>query len=363
MNFREETIMLVSRNPFFAELLMNLEKVEDKNIATIGGGVTTTGVVLYYNEDFMQKMGVKNRVAVIEHELMHVVNLHMLRVEDRDFGLFNVAADVAINQDINDLPNGAFYNTTFGLPAQRTTEFYYDKLKKESNKIKAGIIKAIKNGEGKIGSHEKWKSAGVSESLARKIVNDVLKKAFAETTKTYGNVSSDIDRLLKDALAPPINWKTLLHSIVSSSKSPEIVNTIKRKNRRMSWARGTRKVERLKILVGIDTSGSIDDVLLDKFSRQVYDINKFGNELWIAVCDCSLKSFYSLGKNKKLKRLLGGGGTSFIPVFDKAKKLRPDVVVYFTDGCGEFPESSRFKTLWCLSEDVSVPFGKSVLLK
>ena len=42
--------------------------------------------------------------------------------------------------------------------------------------------------------------------------------------------------------------------------------------------------------------------------------------------------------------MFGFGGTSFRPVFDRIEQLReeenlePDCLIYFTDGCGEYPE-------------------------
>ena len=41
----------------------------------------------------------------------------------------------------------------------------------------------------------------------------------------------------------------------------------------------------------------------------------------------------------KLKKAPGGGGTSFVPVFDAVKEmgLKPDALIYLTDGDGTFP--------------------------
>jgi hypothetical protein len=49
----------------------------------------------------------QERIAVLIHETRHILGLHMFRKGERDHQLFNVAADVAINQLIQNLPEGA----------------------------------------------------------------------------------------------------------------------------------------------------------------------------------------------------------------------------------------------------------------
>ena len=62
----------------------------------------------------------------------------------------------------------------------------------------------------------------------------------------------------------------------------------------------------------------------------------------------------------------GGGGTSFVPVFDLIEKdsqlKEKGLLVYFTDGYGEFPTDDRgIKTLWLINnQEVTPPFGKVI---
>ena len=49
--------------------------------------------------------------------------------------------------------------------------------------------------------------------------------------------------------------------------------------------------------------------------------------------------------------LLGGGGTDFRPVFERAEMIMPDCVVYLTDGHGRVPERTpSMPVLWVLTE-------------
>jgi predicted metal-dependent peptidase len=62
----------------------------------------------------------------------------------------------------------------------------------------------------------------------------------------------------------------------------------------------------------------------------------------------------------------GGGGTSFIPVFDwmASEGIEPDALVYLTDGMGSFPaHSPKFPVIWgniSPPGSVQYPFGEVV---
>jgi predicted metal-dependent peptidase len=62
---------------------------------------------------------------------------------------------------------------------------------------------------------------------------------------------------------------------------------------------------------------------------------------------------------------VGGGGTSFAPPFDWAETqdIRPDMLIYFTDAKGEFPESEPgFPVLWLVKGKEPVPWGMRIQL-
>jgi predicted metal-dependent peptidase len=63
--------------------------------------------------------------------------------------------------------------------------------------------------------------------------------------------------------------------------------------------------------------------------------------------------------------LAGGGGTDFSPVFQWADDmdLAPDLLIYFTDAKGRFPEDPpAFPVIWLVKGRESVPFGERIQL-
>ena len=49
----------------------------------------------------------EEKLGLLEHEILHILNKHLIRIENRDGYVWNVATDIAINQYIKGLPDGA----------------------------------------------------------------------------------------------------------------------------------------------------------------------------------------------------------------------------------------------------------------
>ncbi|MDX1812621.1 MAG: VWA-like domain-containing protein, partial [Gammaproteobacteria bacterium] len=65
------------------------------------------------------------------------------------------------------------------------------------------------------------------------------------------------------------------------------------------------------------------------------------------------------------KKFSGGGGTSFIHPFAwiETLDLLPDMLIYFTDAKGEFPnQAPRFPVLWLVKGKEPVPWGTRIQL-
>jgi predicted metal-dependent peptidase len=61
----------------------------------------------------------------------------------------------------------------------------------------------------------------------------------------------------------------------------------------------------------------------------------------------------------------GGGGTDFRPVFAwlDARGLTPAVLLYFTDGLGEFPAAApSYPVAWLVKGSAPVPWGERIQL-
>ena len=85
--------------------LINMKYIPNMSIKTIGVGVINNfDLVLYYNPVFFINQTNIQKIAILKHESLHILLQHLSRVADSSSNrrLYNIAADIAINQEIKD---------------------------------------------------------------------------------------------------------------------------------------------------------------------------------------------------------------------------------------------------------------------
>lgn len=354
----EMVVSLVRTKPFYAHFIQQMNRIETERIPTLGVNITTR-INLYFNPRFLEGLRFEERVACLEHEVLHLLNLHLFRGDGRDKRIFNIACDLAINTFIESLPKIALFPKQFGLEEGKTAEWYYRKLTQNAQKFKAEIAK---RGSGVLDDHELWKDSGEDPEYQQEFLRRSIKVSLDET-EDYGSLPGNMQEELKEFLkGSGVNWRRVLERFLIHATLIRSVFSRKRPNRRFEELPGQKVEQKLKLLIGLDTSGSVGDHELALFFAEIEKIKALGMEVTVAECDTKVGNVYRY--KSRPKAVSGRGGTSFKPVFELAEKLRPDALVYLTDGCGDYPERSRFATLWCLTPDGSFSgsFGRVVKL-
>ena len=85
--------MLV-KYPFFGSVVTNVDYKESKDIIA----AATDGKTIYYNPDFLNKLSISEQTFIFAHEVCHIAFNHILRSENKDHDLWNIATDAVINQ-------------------------------------------------------------------------------------------------------------------------------------------------------------------------------------------------------------------------------------------------------------------------
>ena len=121
------------------------------------------------------------------------------------------------------------------------------------------------------------------------------------------------------------------------------------------------------IVLTIDTSGSINQALLNQFKSEIEAIlTEFQTELIVIYCDTTIRKIETFTSNDLPLNLQcpGGGGTDFKPPFEYIEKegLNPACFIYLTDCQGRFPDHAPdYPVLWVnlINSEVG-PFGETV---
>lgn len=136
--------VLVIRQPFWGTLALYLKLECTRSIETM----STDGIKLYFNPDFVLGLDFDELVGCIAHEVSHCAYRHHVRRGKRELGLWNDAADLVINPLLRaagfKLPDGALEESRFnGLASEEVYARLYSE--REAKKKAAG-------GQGQTGS-------------------------------------------------------------------------------------------------------------------------------------------------------------------------------------------------------------------
>jgi predicted metal-dependent peptidase len=122
------------------------------------------------------------------------------------------------------------------------------------------------------------------------------------------------------------------------------------------------------IVVAIDTSGSIDRVLLSQFESELRSIvsEVKPRTVHVIYCDYDVCGTAEFTPDDSIELVPhGGGGTRFAPVFEHVDQeaLEPVALVYMTDLDGPMPDAPAYPVLWASTHATrTAPFGETVSL-
>jgi predicted metal-dependent peptidase len=192
----------------------------------------------------------------------------------------------------------------------------------------------------------------------------------AQQALQAGKLKGSMARLVDHLLQPQLPWRMLLARYMTAISRDDY--SYMRPNRREGAAiLPSLRSQHIDIAIVLDTSGSITDEEMDEFLSEVNAIKgQLGARITLHACDEALAEdgpwIYEPWEALRLPETLpGGGGTRFTPAIDWAAHAdRPfDLLLYFTDADGEFPEREPpFPVLWLVKGKHPVPWGQRVQL-
>ncbi len=387
-DYENAVLDLLFKKAFFAKVIMSMRKDFNWNPPppypnTAAVSVNSTGITLHINKDFFASLSPKERVAIMEHEVLHLVHGHPVRTQHfkpEDRMLANVAQDIAINQFIPDLPlkfksidhEG---NLTEGQPVtyelvkkefpdikpKMDFEYYFNFLKKETEKRKG-------QGEGTpefatIDDHGQWGESDMTEEQKEKFTKGHMKAILQGCSDQERSTvdQSIIDELFKSE----IDWKQQLRQFFANSEETYTETTRKKRNRRYGIIQpGHKNESKLKIAVAVDTSCSMSDESLNMIFGEIARIKTENVVVYVIEADMKVQDFYEYKKNMKISAK-GRGGTAYNPAFVKGKELKVDAMIYCGDmDASDVPAKPKYPVLWAIigKQEPPADFGRKMYL-
>ena len=356
------TKSLIFTEPFYGLFLIGINKQYSERIPTAGVSKQGIGIQLTINPEFYNGLSEDHRFGLIKHELLHIAFGHLLlRDLYSNHKLFNIAADLEINQYIleSKLPEGGLLLSSFpelNLPTKAGTKEYYKLLEQAQQDGSSPSLDNLMdemNGESQY-CHGTWNEfddlSEADKKLVQKQVDHQLKEATQETLKKQGSVPGELAELIHKLMhvePAKFNWKAYLRRFVGNSSIVYTRKMRRKYNKRYSENPGLKIKFKNHILVGVDTSGSVNTEELKEFFSELAHMHKTGHKITVAQCDTQLKSVKEFNPKKDWE-IHGRGGTSFQPVIDhyNEKKGVYTALIYLTDGEAYSPDDCPKNTLW-----------------
>lgn len=360
---------LVTFQPLYGEVFLHLNKKENKSIPTLAVGVIRrVDLALYYNPDFIEGLSSTELRSVLKHEALHVLLHHLTRAKHFAYNPrgYNIAADCAINCHIEGLPDGALYPNQFGLEDNQSSEFYYEKLKKEAEGKGQDFDELIDGKGDTVDDHSMWDD--FDDDIVEEKVRNIAEKAIKEQEKKgWGSISGKLASQIIAANKPVVNWKKEVRWFINKLVLMGRRNTRMRPNRRYGFTSpGSKRNYTSKLLVAFDTSGSVSDTQLEYFATELNGMIDHVDADFIQFDTKLYGDPKPFTKKASKVDIVGRGGTCFHPVIQLADEKKYDGLVIFTDGYAPFPDKPKTRMLWAVCEQdsgVEFPYGKKVVIE
>lgn len=370
-------IALLLNAPFFGNLILSLETVNaDDWLPTLA----TDGRKLFYNSEFVLSLPDKELQFGLAHEVLHCAYVHigqigMARMGNRDKQLWNVALDYCVNSDLVEAKVGTLIKTIKICYDDKylnwSAEQVYDDLIEDQKQDKKKGKGQPGDGEGEQPFDYHFEEVDDPETLQDEMLGRVLQaSAAAGAGKTPAGIQRYLDKILK----PVIDWRALIEQNIKSLVKSDY--TFMRPSRRSAIydciLPGANVDDKIDVWVVLDMSGStspfakdmVSEVLnlVDSYPDYRVNIIQFDTEVYNHAV------FTPENRNDlDSYEFKGGGGTMFECVYNywKENQIVPEKAIWFTDGypCGAWctPNDEGYAdTIWILhgTDTIQPPFGQ-----
>lgn len=375
-------LRLRKESPFFATLAMFTNFYCSEILTTAG----TDGKDIFFNPDFIRSLPDSQVTGLLLHEVLHAALLHPTRRGQREPMLWNIAADIVVNGAIAE--HGVFELPPGGVRDEKlehlSVEEIYEILLPKATYYSISLLDLLdgpprdapsgSRGEGENGDRFEGGSLSGSQKAAieahwRAAMQQAI--VIARSSNTQGSIPAGMDRELGALKEAQLDWRSYLWRYLV--KTPTDFMGFDRRFIGRGLYLETLEGESVQVFVAIDTSGSIGDEQMRLFLGEVAGIlNSYPHlKCQLYYADAQAYGPYALDANAKFPQPVGGGGTSFVPFFDKVSDnwdwQSTGVCVYLTDGYGNFPqEAPPLPVLWVVTPGglglEHFPFGETVRL-
>ncbi|MBA1421580.1 MAG: hypothetical protein FAF03_12320 [Epsilonproteobacteria bacterium] len=384
---------LMLEQPYFGTVASSIPLEKNNDILTF----TSDGVKMRYNSEYLERLSLEEVEFVMANGAMHSVLKHHERLNGRTRWLWQTATDYVVNAMLvkngMQLPEYAYFEEKFdGMYVEEVYEMLRAEMidnsdhsmEQETEQITDSDESGVENlhmqkehtpdmdapethEQENADDKEEASSTPESEELSEEM-KERLEQIF-QKHKRQGNLPKDLAFVVPEYFSHKVDWREFLYGYISSHAKTSY--TFAPPNMKFLY-RGiylpSMSSDLLRVIVAVDTSGSVDEALLSTFLGEVSSMmQQYPNyEIDLITADAKVQSVHTFLPGEPLVyELSGRGGTDFRPVFEYIDRHidYSTLLIYFTDGEGSYPkEEVSYDVLWVMPEAKEVPFGEVVVI-
>lgn len=334
-----------------------------------------------YNPNILEKMNFEEIKKCFETEIIRVILKHPYSRKPDPFNpcIAIMASEVTIHQELAEkleLPPSLSYEQYYSLmrPEEIIRKESETKKKSEENHDSSGNNKEENGNPSAPSSADdktlekllsqaydaEYGATGLWEEndIAMEELNSLIKDYAARGEKSWGSLEGHLKDQILASLNAKIDYRKVLKNFRASILSEKKHLTRFKPSRRFGFEyMGSKREFTTKLLLAIDTSGSITNQNLKNFYGVINKFFKYGIEsIDVLNFDCELQGEPVSFKKRQTSFIISGrGGTDFQPVFDYAKDHPEyDGVIILTDGYANQPQKksgTKAKFVWVLPSE------------
>jgi predicted metal-dependent peptidase len=401
------SLMREKKFAFFAGLFMvGATTVTDSKI-TAG----TNGRDAEYGREFVDSLTDKELAFLVMHENMHKCYRHLTiwkALDDIDRNITNAACDFVINVQLYDMDpeekfiafprskatgerEGLFDEQYRGMDTKQVFDILLKKKKEKGGqrgrKVKGDgtnrqPVDMFDDEDGDVGfDNHDWDGAKQLSEEDKKQLDREVEQAIRQGGIYAGKFGGNTPREIGELLNPKVDWKDVLQRFARSNIRDRDSISWRKAHRNFLWQDiilPSILGKRVKsLLLGMDTSGSVEGQLLTEFLSEMNGLVKSVgiDRLDIVYWDAEIQAheIFTGGVKDIVHRTnpKGGGGTNPDVVVDLIveKQLKPDAIIMLSDG---YMHTNKEKwavitkpTLWCIigNDNYEVPNGQKLVIR
>ena len=411
---------LILEKPFLGALVLRLPMVEADPAWCKSTGTDARNI--YFNADYIQELSLEQTQFVLAHEALHCALSHFSRRHHRVKHRWDLACDLAINpilvkdglvpsldafimDEYEGMTAEEIYPMLDDLEDQETMDHHlYDETSQEGQQDRSrGDLQTEQQNEQQNAPRADPAKGGQSDGKKRENVggqpdkvkmdkdrggaskpapldSDEIEKlsvqwrqrmaGAAQQAIQAGKMDGALARLVDHLLQPQLPWRMLLARYMTATARNDY--NYSRPSRREGKAiLPSLRSSQVDVVVVVDTSGSIGHSEINEFMSEVNSIKgQVCARITLHGCDDHLSEagpweYEAWDEFTLPDGLTGGGGTSFLPAFKWLNQVgrRPDLLIYFTDAEGVFPEHEpEYPVIWLIKGKGRAPWGQRIQL-